>query len=102
MFDNLRFAVQRSRGRTTICAHVDAIRDGVVPTSDVCEPCVAADDTWVHLRSCMTCGAVGCCNSSKNKHASRHASEIDHPIARSIEPGEDWMWCFVDDVIVAG
>jgi len=101
MFDNLRFAVQRSRGRTTVCAHVDAIRDAVVPASDVCEPCVAVGDTWVHLRSCMTCGAVGCCNSSKNKHASRHATEMQHPIARSIEPGEDWMWCFVDDVIVS-
>jgi uncharacterized UBP type Zn finger protein len=101
MLDNLRFAIQRSRGTTTACAHLDAIVDDVVPASHVCEACVAAGDTWVHLRSCMTCGTVGCCNSSKNKHAARHASEVDHPIARSIEPGEDWMWCFVDDVIVA-
>jgi len=54
--------------------------------------------SWVHLRMCMTCEKIGCCDSSPNRHASRHAREVDHPIARSAEPGEDWSWCFVDEV----
>jgi uncharacterized UBP type Zn finger protein len=81
------------------CTHVDRIRD-VERGSEGCEACLALGDTWVHLRMCMTCGRVGCCDSSKNKHASRHAREDDHPIARSLEPGERWMWCFIDDQMV--
>jgi uncharacterized UBP type Zn finger protein len=65
-----------------------------------CEDCLALGDGWVHLRMCMTCGKVGCCDSSKNKHASAHARRDDHPIARSLEPGEVWMWCFIDEVMV--
>lgn len=99
LIDNLRFAIQRSRDSAGACAHTGVIRD-VEPSSDVCDRCVELGDTWVHLRSCMSCGAVGCCNSSKNKHASAHAARVRHPIARSLEPGEDWMWCFVDQTIV--
>jgi len=99
--DNLRFAVQRWRGSAVACRHVDAIRE-VDRGSDGCEPCIALGDTWVHLRMCMTCGTVGCCTTSKNTHASRHARQLGHPIARSVEPGEDWLWCFVDGVIVEG
>jgi uncharacterized UBP type Zn finger protein len=62
--------------------------------------CIALGDTWVHLRMCMTCGQVGCCDSSKNKHAHKHANEVGHPIARSVEPEEDWMWCFVDETLM--
>ena len=99
VIDGLRFAIQRSRGRTGRCAHTEMIRD-VEPSGDSCEACLQLGDRWVHLRACVTCGLVGCCNSSKNKHAGRHSSSAGHPIARSIEPGEDWLWCFVDATTV--
>ena len=100
--DNLRFAIQRRRGpgtKAVRCGRLDQIRD-VTRGSAGCEQCLALGDSWVHLRMCMTCGQVGCCDSSKNKHAHRHADEIGHPIARSVEPGEDWMWCFIDSTMV--
>ncbi|MFI5392457.1 MAG: UBP-type zinc finger domain-containing protein [Myxococcota bacterium] len=75
------------------------VRD-VEPAGSTCVACIELGDTWVHLRSCMTCGLVGCCDSSKNRHASRHAAHADHPIARSLEPGEDWWWCFIDATMV--
>jgi uncharacterized UBP type Zn finger protein len=64
----------------------------------VCEECVKMHDTWVHLRMCLTCGHVGCCDSSKNKHATKHFHTSNHPLIRSIEPGERWVWCYVDEV----
>jgi uncharacterized UBP type Zn finger protein len=64
----------------------------------VCEECVKMGDQWVHLRLCMDCGHVGCCDSSKNKHATKHFHASKHPIIRSIEPGETWTWCYVDEV----
>ncbi len=88
------------KGDRSACTHIDQIHD-VQPGSEGCEACLALGDTWVHLRACMTCGRVGCCDSSKNRHASRHASEASHPIARSIEPGESWMWCFIDEQFVS-
>lgn len=99
LLNNLRFAVQRMRGRSRTCEHTNEIRE-VGRSSEGCEQCVALGDTWVHLRMCMSCGQVGCCDSSKNRHAHRHSSETGHPIARSAEPGETWMWCFVDETIV--
>ena len=68
--------------------------------SDGCAACVATGDTWVHLRLCLTCGKVGCCDSSKNKHATKHFRATQHPIVQSFEPGEDWRWCYVDEVYV--
>jgi uncharacterized UBP type Zn finger protein len=65
----------------------------------VCEECVKMGDTWVHLRLCMECGHVGCCDSSKNKHATKHFHRSKHPVIRSIEPGESWTWCYVDEVM---
>lgn len=62
-----------------------------------CPECVAKGDRWVHLRICMSCGHVGCCDSSKNKHARAHFHDSRHPIIKSIEPGEDWAWCYLDD-----
>jgi uncharacterized UBP type Zn finger protein len=79
------------------CSHLDMIRD-VAPRSDGCEECLLIGSTWVHLRLCLTCGQVGCCDSSPNRHASKHARATGHPVVRSLEPGEDWVWCFVDEV----
>lgn len=67
--------------------------------TDVCEECIKLGDRWVHLRLCMECGHVGCCDSSKNKHATRHFHSSKHPLIRSIEPGESWTWCYVDELI---
>ncbi len=79
------------------CPHLDQIRD-VTPSSDGCAECLASGDTWVHLRLCLTCGHVGCCDSSKNKHATKHFHATGHPVIRSFEPGEDWGWCYVDQM----
>jgi uncharacterized UBP type Zn finger protein len=79
------------------CPHIADIQD-VTPNSRRCEECVRMGDTWVHLRLCMTCGNVGCCDSSKNKHATQHFHATDHPIILSFQPGEDWGWCYVDEV----
>ena len=66
---------------------------------DVCPECIQMGDTWVHLRLCTECGHVGCCDSSKNKHATKHFHKTKHPVVRSIEPGESWTWCYVDEVM---
>jgi ubiquitin-hydrolase Zn-finger-containing protein len=79
------------------CTHLDTLNP-VTPSDDGCHECLAAGGRWVHLRMCQQCGHVGCCDSSPMKHASAHAREVDHPIMRSLEPGEDWSWCFVDEV----
>ncbi|GHF34138.1 CPA2 family monovalent cation:H+ antiporter-2 [Deinococcus metalli] len=76
------------------CEHAEHNAGPVTPEADVCLECVALGDTWVHLRVCMTCGHVGCCDSSKNRHATRHAHAQRHPIIRSAEPGEDWAYCY--------
>jgi uncharacterized UBP type Zn finger protein len=81
------------------CTHLGFIRD-VRPSAPGCEDCLKTGSWWVHLRMCMTCGYVGCCDSSPNRHASRHAGTVDHPIVRSLEPGEDWLWCYVDEVFL--
>jgi len=83
----------------TSCTHTDQIRD-VIPSGEGCQECLESGDGWVHLRLCLTCGQVGCCDSSKNRHASRHALETGHPIAASFQPGEDWRWCYVDETYV--
>jgi uncharacterized UBP type Zn finger protein len=83
----------------TQCTHFDSIRD-VSPNSAGCEECLNLGDRWVHLRLCMTYGHVGCCDSSKNKHATKHFYATHHPIARSIELGEEWFWRYVDNVML--
>jgi hypothetical protein len=81
------------------CSHLDQIRVTALPERiEGCEECLKTGDPWLHLRMCETCGKIGCCDSSPKRHASRHAHEQGHPIARSAEPGEDWSWCFVDEV----
>ena len=79
------------------CSHVEMIRDDVVASAPGCEDCLRIGSWWVHLRMCLTCGRVGCCDSSPNRHASAHARSVDHPIVRSLEPDEDWVWCYVDE-----
>lgn len=79
------------------CTHTEQIQD-VTPHAKGCEDCMKTGDRWVHLRLCLTCGHVGCCNSSKNKHASKHFRETGHPIVKSFEPGETWGWCYADEV----
>jgi MFS family permease len=79
------------------CTHLDYIKE-VTPVSEGCADCIAQGDTWVHLRMCRTCGYVGCCDDSKNKHARGHFHDTGHPLVKSLEPGEDWGHCFVDEV----
>lgn len=81
------------------CEHFGHARP-VTPGADGCEECLRAGDTWVHLRLCLDCGHVGCCDSSKNRHATRHFRTTDHPVIRSFEPGEGWGWCYVDQLYV--
>ena len=81
------------------CTHLDHVRITELPEAvDGCEDCLAVGDGWVHLRICLECGHVGCCDSSPNRHATAHARGTAHPIIRSLEPGEDWSWCYLDEV----
>ena len=77
------------------CGHRDQVKD-VAPNTRGCEECLASGDTWVHLRLCLSCGHVGCCDSSRNKHATRHFHATQHPIVKSLERGEQWAWCYAD------
>ena len=79
------------------CTHLDQIKVRKT-TTHICEDCVKLGDTWVHLRMCLICGNVGCCDSSKNKHATKHFHTTQHPLIRSIERGESWVWCYVDEI----
>ncbi len=81
----------------TTCGHTSQIRD-VLPSAQGCEDCLKIGDRWVHLRLCLTCGHVGCCDSSKNKHARAHFKDVKHPIVQSFQPAEDWRWCYVDEI----
>ncbi len=77
------------------CEHLNSIQ-AVTPHTQGCEECLQTGDRWVHLRLCLSCGHVGCCDQSKNKHATKHFQTSGHPIIQSFERGEDWRWCFVD------
>jgi uncharacterized UBP type Zn finger protein len=79
------------------CQHLNQIKF-TTTGKKVCEECVKMGDSWVHLRLCLECGHVGCCDSSKNKHATKHFRQSQHPLVRSIEPGENWVWCYVDEI----
>ncbi len=81
------------------CTHLDTIAE-VTPSADGCEDCLRDGGRWVHLRLCMECGHVGCCDSSPNQHASKHAHVTHHPIIRSFEPREAWGYCFPDDLMM--
>jgi uncharacterized UBP type Zn finger protein len=82
------------------CTHLADVRDVAPHTPQGCEECLATGSWWVHLRLCLHCGHVGCCDDSPNKHATRHFHQTRHPVMRSFEPGEDWGWCFVVQVML--
>lgn len=84
---------------TRLCEHRDLIRE-VTPSANGCEECLEVGDNWVHLRICMVCGHVGCCDASKNQHAQKHFHATGHPIVKSFQPGEDWKWCYIDEVLM--
>jgi hypothetical protein len=79
------------------CTHLNQVQ-AVTPSSNGCEDCLKIGDSWVHLRLCMTCGHVGCCDDSKNKHATKHYHATHDPIIKSFEPGEEWGWCYPDQI----
>jgi uncharacterized UBP type Zn finger protein len=84
---------------STTCPHLARDLKILSTNMDACEECIETGDTWVHLRLCTECGHVGCCDSSKNQHATKHFHRTRHPVIRSIEPGETWTWCYVDEVM---
>ena len=79
------------------CAHLEAIESVKHPQKHECEECVQIGGSWVHLRTCQTCGVTLCCDSSPNRHASKHARAVSHPVIASAQPGERWLYCFVDE-----
>jgi uncharacterized UBP type Zn finger protein len=81
------------------CHHFDHLNP-VKRGSRGCEECEKMGGRWVHLRECLVCGHVGCCDSSEHKHATKHFHATQHPVMRSVEPGDDWGWCYVDEVMV--
>lgn len=82
---------------SSTCTHLDQVRDVPPRTPSGCEECLKMGQRWVHLRLCLTCGHVGCCDQSIGKHATKHFHAEGHPIMRSFEPGEDWGWCYIDE-----
>lgn len=84
----------------TACTHLDTVQFLELPPEiPGCEDCLAMGGTWVHLRMCQECGHIGCCDNSPNRHATAHYHGTGHPIIRSAEPGEEWSWCYVDEVM---
>ena len=82
---------------TTECEHLDQIQE-VTPSAEGCEDCLKIGGSWVHLRLCLTCGHVGCCENSPNQHALKHFQSAGHPIIQSFEPDEEWVYCYVDEI----
>lgn len=80
------------------CSHLDSIDAHVAPGAAGCEDCLREGSSWVHLRVCQSCGHVGCCDSSPRRHATGHHRGSGHPVVRSFEPGEEWFWCYPDEV----
>ena len=82
---------------SAVCSHLESISELKEPKAYVCDECIKTGSRWVHLRTCQTCGATLCCDSSPNQHASKHAVQAGHPVAMSAEPGERWLWCYLDE-----
>ncbi|MCC2546913.1 UBP-type zinc finger domain-containing protein [Hymenobacter sp. BT175] len=83
-----------------VCQHLASVQSLKTAPEYVCPECVARNETWVHLRVCQECGHVGCCDSSKNKHATKHFHRSGHAVVASAEPGEQWLWCYEDEQMV--
>jgi uncharacterized UBP type Zn finger protein len=83
---------------TSGCTHLSEIRDVAPRTPEGCEECLKTGGRWVHLRLCLECGHVGCCDQSPSRHATKHFHDTAHPVMRSFEPDEDWGWCYVDEL----
>jgi len=84
-----------------ICTHIGKIKKIPRPlTPEGCEECLKSGDVWVHLRLCLICGHVGCCDQSKNKHATKHYHKTNHPLIKSFQPGENWTWCYIDEIFI--
>ena len=81
------------------CSHLEQVNLEPKAKTKGCEECDKTGDSWVHLRLFLSCGHVGCCDNSKNKHGTKHFKTTRHPVIRSFEPGEDWKWCYVDEII---
>ena len=82
------------------CSHLDNVTTIKPPAVRACEACLKTGSEWVHLRTCQTCGATLCCDSSPNRHATKHARSSGHPVVASAEPGERWLYCYPDDLMV--
>ena len=82
------------------CIHLEQVKDVAPRTPEGCEECLKTNGRWVHLRVCLTCGQVGCCDNSPGKHATKHFQQSGLPIIRSMEPGETWGWCYVDELLL--
>lgn len=80
------------------CAHMEGADTTVAPSGDGCVECLVTGGRWVHLRRCLACGHIGCCDNSPGRHATAHARSESHPLIQSFEPGEEWIWCYVDEV----
>ena len=84
----------------SLCQHFGLVNQTTIPiTPNGCEECLLIGSGWVHLRLCLSCGHVGCCDSSPNRHATKHFYKTTHPIVRSLEPGENWEWCYIDEIL---
>jgi CPA1 family monovalent cation:H+ antiporter len=84
----------------SLCEHFGLVNQTTKPTTpNGCEECLLIGSGWVHLRLCLSCGHVGCCDSSPNKHATKHFHKTKHPIVKSLEPGENWEWCYIDEIL---
>jgi uncharacterized UBP type Zn finger protein len=89
--------------RMAQCTHLESIELTELPASvEGCEDCLPIGGKWCHLRICLTCGHIGCCDSSPNQHATAHSKSSGHPLVRSIQPGEEWLWCYEDEVMPRG
>jgi len=84
----------------SVCAHIKAIKNVKLSEDHVCEECIKNNGTWVHLRTCQTCGVTLCCDDSPSKHMTKHYHAIHHPVIASAQPGERWLWCYSDEQFV--
>src|SRR6266478_2141117 len=98
--DELAFTNFRRISTMNCCSHLFEIGNVTPETPNGCEECLKMGDRWLHLRLCVTCGHVGCCDDSKNKHAAKHFHSTNHPLIKSFEPDEEWGWCYVDELLL--